>query len=70
MSQDRGTVTVTKKGKGFISEFSKLPGQQFGPWDFSEMSRDLRISALLSPRAARDLVLEAAEKGAVTVPVG
>lgn len=38
---DVPTVTVRKKGARYTSEFSKLPGQTFGPYDFAEMIRDL-----------------------------
>lgn len=63
---DGGTVTVTKKGKRFRSSFSLLPGKSFGPWELSEMIQDLTISALLSPREARDLVFDAAVHGSAT----
>ncbi len=63
------TVTVSRKGKRFVSEFSQLPGKTFGPWDFSEMVRDLTVSALLHPMDARDLVLTAHEHGSVTTEV-
>lgn len=57
------TVTVRKKGKRFTLEFSRLPGKSFGPWSFEETIRDLTISALLEPLAARDLVMDAAVHG-------
>ena len=65
------TVTVRRVGKKrvnarYTSEFSALPGQTFGPFDFAEMGRDLRVSALLSPIQARNLVLDAHEKGEAT----
>jgi hypothetical protein len=60
------TVTVTKKGERFLSSFSRLPGKSFGPYDFAEMIRDLTVSALLTPRAARDLVMDAAVGGFAT----
>lgn len=64
-----GTVTVTKKGKRFISTFSALPGQRFGPWEMSEMIRDLTISALLEKADARNLVMDAAVLGSATTDV-
>ncbi|MFJ4342639.1 hypothetical protein [Streptomyces sp. NPDC088915] len=65
------TVTVRKSGTRYTSEFSALPGRTFGPWDFPEMVQDLTISALLEPRAARDLVMDAAvaNDGAATAPI-
>lgn len=60
------TVTVTRKGKRFVTSFSALPGRTFGPWDFAETVRDLTVSALLPPRAARDLVLDAHAAGSAT----
>jgi hypothetical protein len=60
------TVTVTRVRRGFTSAFSALPGQVFGPYDLPEMVRDLTVSALLSPRQARDLVLQAAAEGQAT----
>ncbi len=62
-------MTVTRKGKRFVSTFSALPGRMFGPYDFAEMARDLTVSALLSPRAARDLVLDAHDLGSATAPM-
>ncbi len=64
------TVTVTKKGKRFLAAYSELPGKVFGPFDLSEMVRDLRVAALLSPMDARNLVLEAHDKGSATVKYG
>lgn len=63
------TVTVRKKGKRFTSEFSRLPGQIFGPYGFPELCRDLTVSALLTPMEARNLVMDAAVKGSATLPV-
>ncbi|MFK0047771.1 hypothetical protein ACIQU4_27520 [Streptomyces sp. NPDC090741] len=63
---DTRTVTVRKTGDRYVSEFSALPGRTFGPWDFPEMIRDLRVSALLAPLAARDLVMDAAVYGTAT----
>ncbi|MFI1765347.1 hypothetical protein ACH41H_25275 [Streptomyces sp. NPDC020800] len=63
---DTQTVTVRKTGDRYVSEFSALPGRTFGPWDFSEMIRDLKVSALLTPLAARDLVMDAAVHGTAT----
>lgn len=61
------TVTVTfKRTDHFTIAFSRLGDRQFGPWDFPETVRDLRISALLSAQDARDLVLEAAANGSAT----
>jgi hypothetical protein len=64
------TVTVTRKGKRFTLTFSKLQGQTFGPYEFAEAVRDLRVSALLAPLAARDLVLDAHAQGSATAPTG
>lgn len=62
------TVTVTFKGADrFTVAFSKLGNRQFGPWDFPETVRDLRISALLSAQDARDLVLASAKTGSATI---
>ncbi|MER5482588.1 hypothetical protein ABT024_05140 [Streptomyces sp. NPDC002812] len=60
------TVTVRTAGKRYVSEFSQLPGRTFGPWDMTEMIRDLTVSALLEQSAARDLVMDAAAHGAAT----
>ena len=71
-----GTVTVTRQGKHrpgrnrFRLAFSVLPGQDFGPYDFAEAIHDLRVSALLGARTARDLVMCAAVNGSATGPVG
>ena len=68
---DYVTVTVVKRRTGFplyTLAFSALPGQTFGPWDFSETVRDLTVSALLSPLDARKLVLAARNYNTVTVP--
>lgn len=64
------TVTVKRKGQRFVLSFSALPGRTFGPFDFPEAVRDLRISALLSPIEARDLVCQAATEGQSTREVG
>jgi hypothetical protein len=57
-------VTVTRKRKDrFVISFSTLPGRTFGPWNFAETMRDLTVSALLTPREARDLVMDANESG-------
>jgi hypothetical protein len=61
-----GTVTVKKYGKRFKMSFSKLPDRVFGPYDFAETIRDLRVSALLSPVDARSLVIDATVNGAAT----
>ena len=63
------TVTVRKRGQKVTSEFSALPGRQFGPWTMAEMIRDLTVSALLTRLEARDLVLDAAVKGSATAAV-
>lgn len=60
------TVTVTKKGQKFTVTFSRLPAHTFRPWGFPETIRDLTISALLTPLAARDLVMDAAVQGSAT----
>lgn len=64
------TVTVTRKGKRFVSQFSQLPGRTFGPYDMPEMIQDLTVSALLSKLDARTLVLDAAADGSATAPMG
>lgn len=63
------TVTVTAKGSRYAVSFSALPGRSFGPWEFAETVRDLRVSALLTPMEARDLVMDAAG-GSATRAVG
>lgn len=64
------TVTVKRRGNRYVSEFSQLPGKSFGPFDFAEMCRDLRVAALLTSREARDLVLDVAKQGQATRQVG
>jgi hypothetical protein len=69
--KDMDTVTVTRLRRGkyglrFSISFSKLPKQDFGPYDLTEAVRDLRISALLSPIEARNLVMDAAVDGTAT----
>ena len=68
---DSVTVTVVKRRTGFplyTLAFSVLHGQTFGPWEFDETVRDLTVSALLSPLDARNLVLDALERGTATSP--
>ncbi|WP_185902967.1 hypothetical protein, partial [Streptomyces sp. WAC05292] len=66
-TEDNGhTVTVTRHGTRYVSEFSQLPGRSFGPWDMAEMIRDLTFSALLDRPAARDLVMDAHVQGSAT----
>lgn len=66
------TVTVTSSaamgssGKEWTLEFSRLPGQKFGPYGFTEVIGQLRIAALLSPLDARNLVMDAVTQGTVT----
>lgn len=60
------TVTVTARGKRFTLAFSQLPGRTFGPWGFAETVRDLRVSALLAPVDARNLVMDAAVSGSAS----
>jgi hypothetical protein len=55
------TVTVTYARKRWSLEFSKLPGQKFGPYDLAEAAGQLRVAALLEPLAVRELLLDAAE---------
>lgn len=64
------TVTVARKGRRFTLTFSALPGRLFGPYEFSEAVRHLRVAALLEPMAARDLVLDAHADGAATAATG
>ena len=63
------TVTVTATGRRYTLTFSRLPGRKFGPWPFADTVRDLRVSALLSAVAARDLVMDASVHGSVTAEV-
>ena len=70
MDVDSVTVTLVKRSTGFLRyklEFSALPGQRFGPWEFDETVRDLTVSALLAPLDARNLVLAALDFGSATV---
>jgi hypothetical protein len=50
-------------------QFSQLPGKTFGPWGFAEIIRELTVSALLSPLAARNLVIDAST-GTATAEMG
>jgi hypothetical protein len=50
--------------------FSKLPGETFGPYDFAETVRELRVGALLEPTEARDVVMDAAVTGRETINTG
>ena len=60
------TVTVTCKNSWYRLAFSKLPGSEFGPYRFAEAITDLRVSALLSPIDARNLVMDATTEGTAT----
>ncbi len=61
------TVTVMRHSNGrYKVQFSRIPGRTFGPWDLTETTRDLHISAGLSRVEARDLALEAAVTGSAT----
>lgn len=66
------TVTVRRsprKREGHqqvVLAFSKLPGQEFGPYPWPEAVTDLTVSALLTRPAARDLVLTALADGRAT----
>jgi hypothetical protein len=62
-------VTVQCKNRRYTLEFSRLPGQVFGPWDFAETVRDLQVSALLDALSARNLVLTASEAGSAWASV-
>lgn len=64
------TVTVHADRGRYTAQFSVLPGRTFGPWDMPEMIQELRVSALLDPREARDLVFDATVAGSATVPTG
>lgn len=64
------TVTVRARRGRYTAEFSALPGRTFGPWDMPEMIQDLRISALLEPHEARDLVFDATVTGSATTNTG
>lgn len=64
------TVTVRKYGKQrYKVEFSRLPGEVFGPWDFATVVRDLTVSALLTPMQSRNLVLDAATIGSASAVI-
>lgn len=63
------TVTVTRCGTQYTLQFSQLPGKTFGPWGFAEIIRELTVSALLSPLAARNLVIDAST-GTATAEMG
>ncbi|TLQ39204.1 hypothetical protein [Streptomyces marianii] len=60
------TVTVHGSNGRYTCEFSALPGRTFGPWDLIETIQELKISALLSAREARDVVFDAAVNGTAT----
>jgi hypothetical protein len=60
------TVTVTCRNSWYRLTFSKLPGQEFGPWRFDETIGDLRVSTSVSHLDARDLVMEATTEGTAT----
>lgn len=66
------TVTVTRHGASpgrYTVSFSRFPGRTFGPWDLTETTRDLVVSAGLSRPDARDLALDAAANGSATTQV-
>ena len=71
------TVTVIRTSKRAIDalaghyalRFSHLPGRTFGMFTFTDITRDLLVSALLTPAQARDLVLTAHAEGSATAPV-
>lgn len=66
------TVTVTFVRKRYRLAFSKLPGQDFGPYDFAEAIGQLHVGALLSRLDARNLVMDAATSPdhTATAPTG
>lgn len=72
------TITASKSRRRFGDEtsqafklsFSQLPGDTFGPYSFTQAISQLRIAALLSPYAARTLVLDAATRGFATAGTG
>jgi hypothetical protein len=64
------TVTVTYARKRWSLEFSKLPGQKFGPYDFADVMGQLYVGALLERLEARNLVFDAQAKGSATAPTG
>ncbi|MFF9436712.1 hypothetical protein ACF1BP_23600 [Streptomyces sp. NPDC014735] len=64
------TVTVRADRGRYTAEFSVLPARIFGPWDMPETIQELRVSALLEPREARDLVFDASVTGAATRATG
>lgn len=65
-----GTVTITHARKRFRLTYSQLPGKVFGSFEFPDVIQELRISALLSPIAARTAVFDAVVNGCTTVTIG
>lgn len=65
------TVTITSQGhapkRRYTLEFSRLPTQNFGPYEFPDAAQHLRLAALLSPVEARNAVMDAAVEGTKTV---
>lgn len=77
-TREPGTVTVTvlTKGLGALDrgatyqlEFSRLPGETFGPYRFRDAREQLNVAALLDRPDARDLLLDAWQAGAATRPM-
>lgn len=60
------TVTVHWRDSRFWVTFARLPGKEWGPWGLAETVRDLTVSALLAPMDARNLALDAVERGSAT----
>lgn len=71
-------VTVTRTSKGskdpllarYRVAFDRLPGRTFEPWRFAEMVRDLRVSTLLDPFDAWELVNRAGVEGSASTEAG
>lgn len=62
-------VTVTCARKRYTLSFSQLPGKTFGPYEFVEAIGQLHVGALISRRAARDLVLQAFSDGSAKTEI-
>jgi hypothetical protein len=68
MSTQTVTVTTTQATglPRFTVELSTLPGQVFGPCNFTETAHDLHIGVLLSLTDARELIIKAHKQGSAT----
>jgi hypothetical protein len=62
------TVIIRKTGKGKLTlEFSKLPGQPFGPYPWTEAKGQLEFAADLPSPEARNAIFDALVTGEATV---